>query len=103
MAGLQAAAGAAQIAAIKAQKMQQGGSFTVPGGKGGGDVVPVSFMAEPGERVRVEPNSGPAGAAPTPINIVLRSEGFTRADVINLIGSINDLTRDGYRLNIAPA
>jgi hypothetical protein len=55
MAGLQAAAGAAQIAAIKSTKMAKGGSFTVPGGMSMTDNTFVPLNLASGERVTVEP------------------------------------------------
>jgi hypothetical protein len=105
MAALQAAAGAAQIAAIKSQsvpKLALGGSFTIPGGVGGGDRVPVGFMAEPGERVTVESNRAPAPAAP-PQPIVLRMPEFVSRDMaIAMVRQLNEVARDGYRVTVAP-
>jgi hypothetical protein len=99
------AQGAASIATISAQKFAHGADFTIPGGIGGADKVPVSFMAQPGERVKVEPNKfgGDSSSDGMIQHITLHMEGALRPLAQAMIGQINSLARDGYRLQVAPA
>jgi hypothetical protein len=101
------AKGAAFVASIKSTaipKYKQGADFKVPGGLGGGDKVPVSFMAEPGEQVTVRSNNdrGRSGGGGM-VNIMLQGDNFSRQGVRDLIGKINEAIGDGARLKVAPA
>lgn len=104
------AKGAALVASIKGTAVggfKTGGSFVVPGGQGGGDKVPVGFMAEPGERVDVwRPGQGgadPRGgqSAPSIVNVHLDKMG--REFFGRMIDGINDAVSDGYRLRVVAA
>jgi hypothetical protein len=109
MAGLQAAAGAVQIAAIKSQnvpKFKTGGSFVMPGGMGGSERM-IPAMAQPGERVTVEPldqsSGGGARAREVTISMPNRTTMFHRDEVFALIREINEAISDGARLKLTPA
>lgn len=107
-AALAVATGAASIATISQQKFATGADFQIPGGIGGADNVPVSFLAQPGERVRVEPNSygqdgrstGGSSAPPATINLSIASSAV-REFMRGVVDGINDLHSDGYRLKVA--
>lgn len=100
------AQGAAAIATISAQKFAMGGAFRVPGGSGGGDRVPVSFMAEPGELVEVTSNRANgykpdrAGGGVTTVKVL--APDITRDYLGALIKGINLAVKDGYRLELSP-
>lgn len=105
------AKGATLVAQIRSQSVptgfKTGGSFTV-GGSGGADSQPVQFMATPGEQVDVW-RPGEAGGDPrrgsgdaTIVNVAMPIAA-TREAFRSLIDGINDMTRDGYRLNVVPA
>lgn len=105
-----AAKGFGLVAAIKGSKVPgyaMGGAFTVPGGVGGGDRVPVSFMAEPGERVEISSNrpdgyqSGGRAGAGGMVEIHLHGKSFDRDQVRGLMEQIGDMMADGYKLKIA--
>lgn len=106
------ATGASFVASIQSQsvpKMATGGEFKVPGGVGGLDNVPVSFMAQPGERVKIEPNrygeansGGDAGDAVRTIRI----EGMQPDSVAfgrQIIEAIRLAVGEGGRVVVAPA
>lgn len=108
------AKGASLVASIKSQSIPSGymtgGSFMV-GGAGGPDSVPVSFMASPGEQVDIwrpdegggaDPRGGGGrGGGPTTINLSVPIA--TTYDALrNVMDGINDMCRNGYRLNINP-
>lgn len=102
------AKGAALVASIKGTSVtgfKTGGSFVVPGGQGGGDKMPVNFMAEPGERVDIwRPGQGPdprGGAQAATVNVYMDRMG--REFFGKMIDGINDAVRDGYRLNVVAA
>lgn len=85
-----------------------GTDFTVPGGIGGGDSVPFNAMLEPGERVKIEPNSYGAndsgGGSSQTVQISLQGESYSRDMVRSLIAKINDVVSNGGpRLVTAPA
>jgi hypothetical protein len=101
------AKGMALVASIKAVSVpgfKAGGNFTIPGGVGGGDRVPVQFMAEPGEHVQVTPNGAANGGWNAPREIVVKVEGetFGRATIRKMIEGINEAIGDGYRLRTDP-
>jgi hypothetical protein len=106
-----AAKGFALVAAIKSQSvpaMSTGGAITVPGGIGGGDRVRAMVDLEPGEQLDVwrpgEGNADPRrGAnAPQPQIVSMKfSDPFSREFWRRGIEQINELTRDGYRLEVA--
>lgn len=108
------AKGASLVASIKSQSIPSGymtgGSFMV-GGAGGPDSVPVSFMASPGEQVDIwrpdegggaDPRGGGGrGGGPTTINLAVPIA--TTYDALrSVMDGINDMCRNGYRLNINP-
>lgn len=105
------AAGLAQVAKISSQNtsgMMTGGALTVTG-SGGPDSVPVQFMASPGEQIDVwrpeqgggaDPRRG--GGAPATVNLSMPI-ATTRDALRSLIDGLNDMMRDGYRLNVEPA
>ncbi len=86
MAGITAAAGAAQIAAIASTQYQKGG-----GGAGAGAAGGVGAGAV---------NAGGAAEAATPldVNVVLQGDNFGPAGIRNLIGKIDDELADGVRM-----
>ena len=100
-AGLHAAMGAAQIAAIKSTKMASGGSFIVPGGSAGFDSKFVNLNLAAGERVDVTP-ANQVGQRGEPRDVRLHfSDTFSREFWAKGIEQINALGPDGYRLNVA--
>jgi hypothetical protein len=103
MAGLQAAAGAVQIATIRSQaapKFATGGSFKV-GGSGGIDSQLVQFKATPGEMVDVRKNNQTKEA--TSVSVTIQGDRISRNQVRELFDTLNSGMRDGYRLNLAVA
>lgn len=108
------AKGASLVASIKSQAVptgfKTGGSFTV-GGSGGQDSQYVPIMATPGEQVDIwrpgegaeRRGRGAAGSgAPAVINLSIGAPA-AREFFRGVIDGINELTGDGYRLNMAPA
>ncbi|MBR1193241.1 hypothetical protein [Bradyrhizobium sp. AUGA SZCCT0160] len=106
------AKGASLVASIKSQSvptgMMTGGSFTVPG-SGGPDSQRVALDLSPGEQVDVwrpeqgggaDPRRGAGGAQPINLSMPI---AVTRDAFRALIDGLNDMTRDGYRLNVVPA
>lgn len=100
------AQGLATVWNIKSQTipgMKTGGSFMIPGGFGGGDRMPVSFMGEPGERVTVEPIDGAQGTRGGGTReIIVR--GVNPKDIFrgrDLIEIINAAVGDGSRVRFA--
>jgi hypothetical protein len=86
------------------QKFASGADFRIPGGIGGADNVPVSFMAQPGERVKVEPNrygeSSGGGGARTPVTINVPSPSL---DMIrSLMNQMQGVIKDGYVFTVRP-
>ena len=82
MAGIQAAAGAAQIAAIR--------STTKSGGGGGGAGGASSAPAAPAEPQVVRG-----------VSITLQGENYSPQSVRNLISAINEQVRDGAVLTVS--
>jgi hypothetical protein len=107
------AAGMAKVMAIKSQSVPQvnaftGGSFTVPG-SGGPDSRSMMMNLSPGEQVDIwRPGEGTGeqrgagGAAPQPMTVQI-ADPFAREFWRRGLEQINSLTRDGYRLEVAPA
>lgn len=106
------AQGATLVARIKSQTVptgfMTGGSFKV-GGSGGPDSQRVAFMASPGEQVDVwrpgqgpDPRNGASSGSPTTVNVSMPVV-TTRDAMRAIIEGINDMVRDGYRLNVVPA
>lgn len=106
------AKGASLVASIKSQTvptgMMTGGSFTVPG-SGGPDSQRVALDLSPGEQVDVwrpeqgggaDPRRGAGSAQPINLSMPI---AVTRDAFRALIDGLNDMTRDGYRLNVVPA
>lgn len=103
MAALQAAAGAAQIAAIKstsAPKFATGGSFKV-GGVGGPDSQFVGMQLTPGEMVEIKKGDQDKSNF-TPVNVTINGD-VSRNQVRELFETLNNGMRDGYRLTLVPA
>jgi hypothetical protein len=105
------AKGLGLVAAIKSAavpKMATGGVFNIPGGIGGGDKVPVSFMAQPGEKVEVKPNRYGAGGssssdAVTTVPINLYGENYSRDGLSRMFDGLNGLLRDrGVQFAVKP-
>ena len=96
------AKGLALVAAIKGTPilgMAQGGAFKVPG-IGSNRLVPVQFMATPGERVTVEtPQQQVRSGGST--KIVVRGKLFGRDTIEEIIEGINSAIGDNYKLRIA--
>lgn len=103
-----AAKGMGLVAAIKSQSIggfATGGSFTVPGGIGGGDRVSTMVDLEPGEQVDIwkpgdgnaDPRRG-AGGGGGQVNVTLVGKTFDRDQVADLMEKMKDLMRDGYTL-----
>lgn len=105
LAGLVAAAGAAQIGIIAAQKFAKGGSFKVPGGMSGVDNQLVPLALASGERVDITPAGQAAGGAGRAQRIELSGIGprdlFTGSMLRDLFDALNQGQRDGYRLVIS--
>lgn len=99
-----AAQGFAFVANIKSQavpKFQQGGSFQVPGGIGGGDRVFTPLMLEPGERVDVTSNRDQLTGRQ--VNVSMTGKFFDRDTVMEMVQGINDALGDGVQIKFAPA
>jgi hypothetical protein len=104
------ATGAGAVAAIKSTNvpaMKSGGSFTVPGGMGGGDRTRMAMDLEPGEQVDVwrpgDGNSDPrrGGGSAQTIAVQMTGDVFNRDMLRNLFDKMNEMTADGYRLKFA--
>jgi TP901 family phage tail tape measure protein len=105
------AAGMAKVVAISSQStsgMQTGGALTVRG-TGGPDSVPVNFMASPGEQIDVwrpeqgggpDPRRGAGGGNVVNLSMPIAT---TRDALRSLIEGLNDMFKDGYKLNVVPA
>jgi ribosomal protein L12E/L44/L45/RPP1/RPP2 len=108
-AALAVATGAASIATISMQKFKTGADFQVPGGIGGGDSVPFNAMLEPGERVKIEPNSygasgqGDSGSGSRTLNLYAPAEQFGRETLRSIARGIEGLVGDGLKINLMPA
>jgi hypothetical protein len=104
------AKGLALVATIKSAavpKMATGGVFNIPGGIGGGDKVPVSFMAQPGEKVEVKPNryggAGSGSGDSTTVPVVLQGQDFSRDGLSRMFDGLNGLLRDrGVQFAVKP-
>lgn len=101
------AAGFALVASINSAvvpKMATGGVFDVPGGVGGADKVPISFMAQAGERVHVEPNRyGGSGSEDGGGNVIHVHFGANRPsndEVRVLLTQIEQISADGRPIKI---
>lgn len=104
------AQGFAYVASIKSTSVggfATGGSFTVPGGVGGGDSVMAAF--EPGERVDVwRPGEGGAdrrsgGGEGQTLTLNLQGENFGRETLRKIATGIEQLVGDGFKINLNPA
>lgn len=102
------AKGASLVASIKGQSVpgfKMGANFKVPGGIGGGDKVPISFMAEPGEQVQVTPNGGGAnGNQPGSRGVAylnITGDSFSRENMRKMFEQMIDMQRDGYSFEMA--
>ncbi|WP_315804032.1 hypothetical protein [Bradyrhizobium sp. SZCCHNS3002] len=105
------AQGARLVASIKSQQVptgfMTGGSMMVTG-SGGADSVPVQFMASPGEQIDVwRPNEGGGadprrGAGGQSVNLAIPAV-TTRDAVAQIIDHMNEMFRDGYKLNVVAA
>jgi hypothetical protein len=105
------AAGMAKVAAISSQNtsgMMTGGAMTVRG-TGGPDSVPVQFMASPGEQIDVwrpeqgggqDPRRGSGAGNTVNLSVPIAT---TRDALRSIIDGLNDMFRDGYKLNVVPA
>ena len=94
MAGAQAAAGAAQIAAIKSTSFGGGGSVSAIGGGGG---VP-SLATSPG--IPVTPTD--SQAAQSHVTVVIDDDAILTGGAIrNLVDKLNEAHSDGYTLEVS--
>lgn len=106
------AKGASMVASIKSTSvptgMMTGGSIMVRGG-GGPDSVPVNMRVSPGEQIDVwrpdqgggqDPRRGSGSAGVINLSMPIAA---TRDAFRALIEGINEMTADGYRLNVVPA
>lgn len=104
MAGLQAAAGAVQIATIKSSKMATGGAFTMPGGVGGTKEMAIPATAFAGERVTVErpPPGGMSAGIGRSVTIAgLDPRKLFSGDMVRtLFETVNQGLRDGHKLDL---
>lgn len=98
------AKGLADVAQIRAQQFPSaamGGSFTVPGGLSGVDNRLVQMHLAAGEQVDITPANKAGGYDQRVIDVRgLGRERYDRAEVVQLIGAINDALSDGYRIKL---
>jgi hypothetical protein len=103
-----AAKGAAVVASIKSTAVAgfaTGADFRIPGGIGGADNVPVSFMAQPGERVKVEPNryGADSDSGGSRVANIYAPALVDRSGLRAIAKGIESLVGDGLRINLVPA
>ena len=102
------AAGLAKVVAIKSQPIPAatGGSFRVPGGRGGGDSVHVPMLLEPGEQLDVwrpdQLGNDPRGRAGGGREVTIRADGAWMPFLEALIPQLNNAMRDGHQLKLVP-
>jgi hypothetical protein len=100
------AKGLALVAAIKSfavpKGFAEGGSFNVKGGMSGVDNAPTMLNLAAGERVDITPaHQANKSNSPTNVFITVPNEMVSRDYLRKMIEGLNDMTRDGYRLNVS--